>query len=236
MMAQRGMVARGAVRSARVGRCGGPIGADGREVVGVRALLEWAFAVECAQLDYDCGDVFAGERRPGVGMEARIAEQLAMGKQSKRGVRVDTSIGRTLPPDDAELVATTVRHVLPWSQAVMVADHARSGCAPVWDLGPQRVVPREWKRANQHGQQPQERVVYVERVLSKRGRLIGRNHTEVPVMIVPSSAQIAAARRRYLDWWGGLLAVLAGLRAVKLDWFSLSGDMPPMTPWRKGLD
>ncbi|RBO51811.1 hypothetical protein DSD19_17010 [Rhodovulum sp. BSW8] len=53
-----------------------------------------------------------------------------------------------------------------------------------------------------------------------------------PCVWVPTLAQIAAARRAYLDWWGYLLELQAALGSADLARIRVTGDMPPMTPWR----
>ncbi|MEQ5872586.1 hypothetical protein J4E08_22245 [Sagittula sp. NFXS13] len=217
------------IEMGRIGhRCGQPLGPDGREVVSVRLLLEWAFASECASIDFDELE----DHRPAAGAEYAIMRQLSLGKRSGEGVRVDTSIGRSDPHPDAEVIASLMRAYLPWSLCLELARLARARSVPRWDLGPQRVIPAGLGKPNQYGQQARvevcDRLTYL-----MRGRSRQRDVTWCPVRVVPSSAAIASARRGYLDWWRGLFEVSSALRRVDLDLFVVSTSMPPMQPWKK---
>ncbi|MEP2782335.1 MAG: hypothetical protein ABJO67_03380 [Pseudoruegeria sp.] len=209
-----------------------PVDNQGREIISIQGLLEWAFAVECATLDYDEVGAALGIGLPSVGGECRVAEQLALGARQGQGVRPDTSFGRSYPHDDAEIVATILRNAVDFGLALRVAELARGCLVPVWDLGPQRLQPKSWGKRNHLGQHGKvevcERIEYV-----SRGRKRCRQVQYVPCVWVPSVSQIAAARRGYLDWWGALLAVLSGLRGIELGRFALSDRMPPMEPWKK---
>jgi len=209
-----------------------PRAEGGREIISVRGLLEWAFAVECATLDYDEVGAALGIGLPASGAECRIAEQLSLGFELGEGVRPDTSFGYSYPHDDAELVATILRNCVQFELAVRVAELARACTAPKWDLGQQVLQPRNWGRRNQRGLFGKTEVVRtIEYVVGGRKRK--RQDHWVPCIWVPTVSQIAAARRGYLDWWGALLSVSAGLKAVDLDRFVVSKAMPPMTPWKK---
>lgn len=214
----------------RIGRrCGQPLGESGRELVSVRLLLEWAFATECASLDFD--DI-ASETRVSAGAEYAIMRQLSLGKRRGEGVRVDTSFGRSDPHPDADVVVSLMRACLPWGLAVDMARLARCRSVPRWDLGPHRIEPVCWGKPNQYGQQAKVEVLTRVKYVA-RGRARHRDVPWCPVRVVPSVAQIAAARRGYLDWWGGLLSVLGALRGVDLDLFEVSAALPPMEPWKK---
>ncbi|OLS53887.1 hypothetical protein [Rhodovulum sulfidophilum] len=213
----------------RQGQRNGPI----RRAMPVRAALEWAFGTECARLDHDeIGAVGGTGWRP-FGMEYVALERAQL------GTRVDTSRGRSRPHDDAELIATVVRNVLPWYAATLVADLARAGRTPDWmpDARP-RLRPAEWQQ-NQHraygraydsaelpdGWQPIPR-------RNRKGVIVQDRARYTPCVWEPSPARIAAARRAYLDWWGYLLEVQAALGAADLARIRITRDMPPMTPWR----
>jgi len=215
-----------------VGADDAPVTADGKQIISVRGLLEWAFGTEYASLDYDEIGETAGSGTPGMGQEYRIMQQLALGKKSGEGVRVDTSFGRSHPHDDAEIVATVLRNSVEWSLAVRVAELARSGRRPQWDLGQQRLQPRDWSKRNHHGAFGKTEVCRTVKYTS-RGRVRERKDLWVPCVWVPSAAKIAAAHRAYLDWWSALLSVLSGLQGVEFERFHLSERMPPMTPWKK---
>lgn len=232
MMARQVQAARAAVRPEGVGRCGQPLAEDGREIVSVRLLLEWAFAREKASLDFD-------EAAPvgcvGVDSTRRIMEAMALSVGDPGScLRVDASGGRSLPHHDAEVVASVLRNTVPWSIAVQVAELARTARVPQWDLGAPRMVPRCWGRSNQHGMQARAEQIGETRYVSRRRGVVRTPVMWVPVTVEPAASRIAAARRGYLDWWGALLAVMAGLRGVDLDLFVVSQALPAMEPWQKG--
>ena len=230
MMARQVQSARASVRPEGVGRCGQPLAEDGREIVSVRLLLEWAFAREKASLDFD--EVGGGAAY--VDSTRRIMEAMAISTGAPGTcLRVDASGGRSLPHHDAEMVATVLRHSVPWSTAVQVAEMARMARVPQWDLGPQRMVPVGWRGANQGRRLAKTEQIGEVRYATRRGE-VRKAVTVCPVSVEPSASRVAAARRGYLDWWGALLAVMAGLRGVDLDLFVVSAAMPSMEPWKKG--
>lgn len=209
-----------------------PITEDGKQIISVRGLLEWAFGTEYASLDfYEIGEL-AGLGFPSISPEYRVMQQLALGKESGEGVRVDTSFGRSHPHHDAEIVAAVLRNHVEWTIAVRVAELARAGRRPQWDLGQQRLQPRDWSKRNHHGAYGKTEVCRTVKYTS-RGRVRERKDLWVPCVWVPSAAKIAAAHRAYLDWWSALLSVLSGLQGVEFERFHLSDRMPPMTPWKK---
>lgn len=213
---------------------------SGREIISVKGLLEWAFAVECASLDYDEVGAALGIGLPAAGAEYRVAEQLALGMRRGEGVRPDTSFGRSLPHDDAEIVATILRNAVPFYQALRVAELARGCSIPKWDLGRPRLEPVSM-HCNRHGWHPKTEDAATlgafgwrpQPQMSRRGAIVRKQVRFTPCRWNITPAQIAAARRGYLDWWGALLAVAAGLKGVELSRFVLSGGMPPLEPWRK---
>jgi hypothetical protein len=209
-----------------------PVTDCGREVISIKGLLEWAFATECATLDYDEIGVALGIGLPSVGMEYRIGEGLALGKEPGLCVRPDTSFGRSYPHDDAEIVATILRNAVSFNMAVRVAELARACRVPGWDLGQPVLQPREWGKRNHLGRYGKAEV-YREVSTIVRGRKRVRKEYWTPCVWVPSAPQIAAARRGYLDWWGALLSVMGDLRHVDLSRFVLSDVMPPMEPWKQ---
>lgn len=211
----------------------GPTDDRGRQIISVKGLLEWAFATECAGLDCDEIGTALGYGLPNAGAEFAIGQQLRLGFKRGEGVRPDTSFGRSHPHDDADIVASILGNTVRFDLAVKVAELARSCATPKWDLGQQRIQPMNWSKRNQRGLFGKTEVCRtVEYVV--RGRKRQRKDLWVPCVWVPSASQIAAARRGYLDWWGALLSVSAGLRAVELDRFVLSDRMPPMRPWKIG--
>lgn len=207
------------------------------ETMSVLAALEWAFRTEKASFEFDEIGGSAGGQRPGRGTEAVLIERGMI------GATIDTSRGRSEPADDAQVIASIVRNVLPWGTACFVADLARAGREPDWmeDASP-RLVPVEWVygrgvcrgrtgdasrlgsegwphwfRRNKNGVRVEEVVLFT------------------PCTWTPTAKQIAGARRIYLDWWGALLEVRAALAHVDLK-FRVTDEMPAMCPWRTGID
>jgi hypothetical protein len=203
--------------------CGGPIQPCGRELVSVRALLHWAFAVEHAQLDFD--DIGAVSRS-GYGADS-----------CARVERVDTSIGRSFPHNDAEQAAIALRHSVPWSQAVWAGELCRAGRAPDWDLGPVRVEPEKWANGNRHMPRvAKSKICRTVSYVSRRKGLVKRDEMVTPIVYFPTPAQVAAARRAWLQWVGILRAVLCWLSTDDLELFVLSSALPPLEPWKKDVD
>jgi hypothetical protein len=211
----------------RVAETGRPLGESGRELISVRGILEWAFGVEHARLDRD--ELTGGHMVRGFSSRsstANICEMLEVG-------RVDASPGQSWPHDDADLVASVLRHQVEWSLALRVAELARAGRVPDWGQGARpRVEPHEWRRTK-HGEfaktEPAGAIVYVE-----RGRVRRMESRVCPVVFRDTARELAARRRAYLDWWGALLSVFCGLQAVELKRFEVTKAMPPMEPWKKG--
>lgn len=211
-----------------------PPRAPKRRPIAVRELLEWAFSVEHAQVTYDELTESAGF---GVGFaakgnEARIEEALALGRRQGEGVRVDRSFGGSDPAHDAEMVATVMRKMLDWDLALIVAEHARAGSAPEWDLGEPQLVPQAWGRRNHLGQMAKADVLCIEEMVV-RGRKRRRKVEWVPCRWCPDPARIAAARDAYRRWHGGLALLAEGLRTVKLERHRVTHELPPAAPWEE---
>lgn len=199
--------------------------------LGVCALLEWAFAAECAQLDFDEVGSSSGGQRRGVSMEAVLMERAILG-----GVRIDTSVGCSVPADDAEIIASIVS-ALPVAcggrpMAIRVAELARAARTPDWmDGAAPRVEPARWRKSPSGYRAAQaEGDAWTYR--SRRG-WVTVHAMCCPVVISPTARQIAAARRAYLDWWGALLDIQSRLRSAGLTRHVVTPDMPPMRPWHE---
>lgn len=201
------------------------MGAVKRELSILQAL-DWAFRVECAQLDF--GDDGREGQRPGISTVWVMMQRGAVGCQIDGG-------GRSLPHDDAQTIAGVVAALSVArggpGMALQMAEFARAGVQPDWmrDARP-RCVPRNWT-SNQYG--PNAKAEVFETITTRhRGRKVKRDVMWCPVTWTPSAAQIARARRHYLDWWGALIDVRAdlilnqALRAIRL-----TAVLPPMTPW-----
>jgi hypothetical protein len=198
----------------------------GKRELSIKALLEWTFGVELAQIEHP--DDFVPVQ-VGIGMEWRLQ------REAQLGCRVDGG-GRSSPHDDAELVAAIVSG-LPAAQggiwmARRVAEFARMASVPDWMQNvQQRCVPRDLTQ-NQHGPRAGTQVAEVISY-EYRGRIIEKKVLFCPVVYTPTAAQITSARRFYLDWWGALLDVRSRLVAVDLVGHVVTDQMPSMTPWRK---
>ncbi len=205
---------------------------DGRRLIGVRGLLEWAFGVECARLEFD--DVV------GVGPSgfanrsstANICDMLALGDEPGVGVKVDQFVGQSHPHPDADVVVGAVRNTLIWPDAVMVAQYARSAQLPVWDLGAPVVTPRRQSRGRYAGGKVKTEAGDPIRYKSKRG-WVSCKPRYCPVDIYPTAQQISAARRGYLNWYSCLMSVRSAIPSDDLKKFVLTKAMPVRQPWKK---
>jgi len=200
-----------------------------RVALDVRALLEWAFATERAELEFPARG--AVEDRPtGHGLEWVLMQRAAL------GVDVDGG-GRSLPAHDADVVACTVAR-MPAAlggagMAVVVAQHARARSSPDWMPGAEpRVEPREWRRTR-HGWRGRTEVIG-RRVIERRGRRIEVDVTWCPIRLWPHPDRIAEAR-----WaWGAWVAALAWVRDElllrgELERHEVTAALPPAAPWHE---
>lgn len=201
----------------------------------VRQALEWAFGTERAYFDIDEIGASSGGQRPGMSMEAILEQRFML------GTPVDSSPGRSSPAVAAEIIASVVRATLHLDDAIWVADLARAGITPDPMVGVSPVLqPVEWhaNRYGWHGKTADARALGVEGWQpqprrNRKGAIVHDAVLYTPCVWLNPPRQIAAARRRYLDWWGHLLSLQAALRAANLAAFEISSAMPPMTPWRK---
>lgn len=194
----------------------------------VRAALEWAFGVERVKLDFE--DLRSDFERPGCDTIWRLMQQGAL------GCKVDGG-GTSHRHDDAEVIASMVA-ALPVAlggrpMADAVARLAQSGSAPDWVRDTRlRCVARGW-RETKHGTFAETELVERETVVY-RGRKVVHDWVCCPVDFWPKAAHVAAARRRYADWWFALLHLQAQMRGYGLRTIVVSADMPPFKPWRNG--
>ncbi|WP_339112273.1 hypothetical protein [Thioclava sp. GXIMD2076] len=208
--------------------------AAGPRVMSVRSALEWAFGPENARMDFDHSGAHEFDR-VGVSPEWRMMQQ------AKLGCRVDGGCAGPAPhvhPDAAMIAAAVealeLNPMFGRKMAVLVATHARAGTAPDWrDAERLRVVPQGWD-IDDNG----EAVAYVvageEWVYRSSCRHKLRFRPKFcPIGYRGGRSTIAAARRRYLDWYGALLEVSAILRRPGyLDAISISGALPALSPWK----
>lgn len=198
--------------------------------MGIRAALEWAFGTEKVGLDLD--------NMPEWHVGADTIWRLM--RQHELGCRVDGG-GRSAAHPDAEIIASFVA-ALPIerggkSMAVQVAELARAGRVPDALIGARlRCVPVSLSHGNQFG--PRARAEDVPGDTAGRwAKPLGRGRPPAApqwcrVTYTPTAAQIAAARRGWLEWWGALLHLGHDLRTSgRLEHVVITQDMPPLTPW-----
>lgn len=201
-----------------------------RVAIGVWPLLQWAFQRERVSLDFD--DIGSADLvGPGFGME------YVMLQRARLGCRVDGGGVSPCHPD-ADVVASALEALPPSlggrGMAVTMAELARAGNVPDCMIGARPAcVPVAWGRDNQFGRQARTdslgRGVY-----AQRGRLREYDRRVCPVTYTPTATSIAAARRRYLQWWGALLHVRGTVQGRSgLSAFVLTDEMPPMEPWKR---
>ncbi|XAI95596.1 hypothetical protein [Nostoc phage Nsp-JY21] len=201
-------------------------------VMSIRGALEWAFGTERVGLDLDN----APEWHVGVDTCWRLM------RQRELGCRVDGG-GRSAAHPDAEVIASFVA-ALPvarggTSMAVRIAELARAGIAPDPMLDATvRCVPLHLAHGNQHGPRAKAELVPVTEPGQwvrggGRGRP-GAGPMWCRVTYTPTAAQVAAARRGWLGWWGALLYLAHDLRSCgRLEDVEISQEMPPVAPWEK---
>ncbi len=206
----------------------------GKRIMSVMAALEWAFGTEHARIDFDLTGAHDFDR-VGVSPEWRMMQE------AKLGCRIDGGSGGGADVcADAALIAAAVEALAlnPMygrGMAVVVADCARAGTVPNWRGEPKvRVAPMGWDIDND-GQQVGYEVDVGEweyRDHCQRKMRRGRSRA-CPIQYLGGAANVAAARRRYLDWWGALLEVSVTLRIPGyLGTMEISQGMPQISPWR----
>lgn len=202
-----------------------------RQEISILRLLEWAFADECASIDFeDPGTLAQGYGR--IGNAGRMADQGAL------GCRIDGG-GWSYPDPDADLVASAVA-CLPEGcggrrMAVQIAELARARAVPeAHAAGVKHCTPVSW-HTNPHGRRAGEAVLGT--VTDTSGRKPRRHEIRMcPVFFVPDAGQIAAARRNYLQWRLALLELQITFQIQNdLSRWSVSDRLPPKAPWQKVL-
>ncbi|MDJ0631088.1 MAG: hypothetical protein QNJ44_22715 [Rhodobacter sp.] len=196
----------------------------GKELIATWPLCMWAFGDEKAVLDRDDRPLC----RPSFGTEYLILQRGALG-----GVAIDTSPGRSLPHEDAQMVASLVQSVLPWGQARLIADCARRMTPPDWKPNPQPTCqPVAW-RGSKNGRYAQTEVWRGrDRWYPVGCRKFGR---ACPVTYTDTADEIKAERGVYLDWIGGLIKLRKAFRPILWSKYCLTQHLPPPRPWKNSL-
>ena len=198
----------------------------------IRGALEWAFAVEKAQLELPGTD--DADAMQGAGLSrSRLATMV------EAGTTVDTSHGQSFPHVAADRIAEAVarlpRALGGTGMAREVAAPARARTAPdCADGAVPRLEPAEW-RENQHGRRARTEVVEVVRVRTRRRGRTYEREVEVracPLHLSPTPHQIAQARRRYAAWRAALEWLGAELRGpLAAEGVALTDELPAERPW-----
>jgi len=199
-----------------------------RVEVGIWDLLQWAFQREAARVAFD--DLTSPDApAPGFGLEYVLLQRAML------GCKVDGG-GVSPAHPDADLVAAALAQLPPERggrrMALAIAEMARAGQMPDWmpEARP-RIEPVEW-RNSKHGLRAKVSDGGVETWVS-RGRVRQQVRRLCEVRYSPSVSEIAAARRRYLEWWAALAWVRDTLSIdARLGRFDLTMAMPPMQPWK----
>ena len=217
------MSVQGAVTAAAMGRV--------RREISIQRLLEWAFADECAQVDFED----AGTLAQGYGA---VGNAYRMAQRGVLGCRIDGG-GASYPDPDADLVASAVA-TLPQGcggrrMAVWIAELSRARMVPDAFVGVEpRCEPKGW-HVNRFARRAITESLGVE--MDTSGLRPRRHDVRIcPVVYRPDGSQVAAARRNYLLWWSALseLRMTFQINANLSRWIVADG-MPPMTPWKKVL-
>jgi hypothetical protein len=199
-----------------------------RREISIQRLLEWAFADECAQIDFeDVGTLAQGYGA--VGNAYRMAQRGAL------GCRIDGG-GMSYPDPDADVVASAVA-TLPQGcggrrMAVWIAELSRARMVPDVYIGGPRCIPVGWHQKRFEGRKAAtEHVCWMSEIGPRK---VKRFESRVcPVTYHPSLGMIAAARRDYLQWWSALLELRVNLgNYAGLSRWAVTEEMPVQQPWK----
>ena len=193
--------------------------------MGVQQALEWAFATEKAQVDFDQYGAHQFDR---VGIDPlwramRLAEI---------GCAVDGG-GSSDPHADATIIAGAVETCLPRPMALTVVELARARRPHPWEAdATRRIVPHGWHMQDD-GTWTAETRRLDEVTFTDRKSRVKRYRPELcPIRYAGGAEAIGRARRAYLDWYGALLELATHLRRPgALLTIEISGEMPPLSPW-----
>jgi hypothetical protein len=195
----------------------------------VQDILEWAFRIECVQLELT-ETRSPEERGLGFGVEYVLIQRAILGCKVDGGGSSDAHW-------DAEIIAATVAN-LPDAvggirMGIWIAELARAGLTPDWMPGAvSRCVPSEW-RQTKHGQRAQSQVCG-EHTVRSRGRVRLIEVRCCPVKYDPHPGIIDAARKSYADWCAALVHVRDALEAGKmLRDHVVEERLPPAQPWAR---
>ncbi len=198
-----------------------------RREISIQRLLEWAFADECASIDFEDEGTLAQGYRSGFANQVSVLEL---------GTVVDGG-GRSYPDADADLVASALS-VLPEGcggrgMAVQIAELARARAVPSYfPNGVEWCQPVGWK-GNRYGKRAlTEHLEYV--TVAGVRKSIRFDSRWCPVIYACGAKGVATARRNYLLWWAALLELRISFQYQNdMSRWVVNDDMPPSTPWKK---
>lgn len=202
-------------------------------VMTIQQALEWAFATEKAQLDFDEYGSREFER-------VAVDPIWVMARRAELGCKVDGG-GSSSPATDAQIIAAVVEG-LPENlggrrMATQIAELARARRVPDWEPAVKPgVAPASWAWCDQEGRwtatvRPKAGSPWCWRSRQRKRR--ERRGDVCPIIYTGTAASVAAQHRAYLAWWAALLELWHQLRGA-LHSIEISDDMPPMAPWRDG--
>ncbi|AGT07895.1 hypothetical protein [Paracoccus aminophilus] len=206
-----------------------PVRAAVRQMT-IQQALEWAFATECARLDFD--ELGAKEfERPGHDIISVIQ------RRGELGCTVDGG-GSSDPHPDAQIIAAAVE-ALPIEvggrrMAMIVADHARARSAPDWRENERvGIVPCGWEMTDAGEWLAAIRKLPEASYYYPRGRKTLTYRPEIcPIGYTGSAAVLAARRRDYLGWYGALLHLNVDFIGWRTNRVEIIDGLPDMTPWK----
>lgn len=192
----------------------------------VKALLEWAYAVERVSVSGGSG-LFEAERRaagvrvPGRSMTGALADQAAL------GARVSGGGGLSCCHEDAELVDRVVHRWLDGDERALVVSHAKMRSEPDWmPAARHRLEPRRrFKRARSND--------WVPEVVTEIDGRPGRVPAHCPIVERDSPETVARARAIYTQWRAALFVLHEALsgEGINLTGHTLIALFPHHAPW-----
>lgn len=208
-----------------------------RKDIAIWDLLIWAFQRECARIEFN--DPVPTDRE-----EIRtVSMEYIMMQRARLGCRVDGG-GSSDPHEDADLVANALA-TLPEGcggrrMALWLADLARAGRTPQWDIKTMivpldtqtnqwgcRAITEDARDLGAQGWPPQPR-------RNRKGIIVHDAVRYCPVIIRGDAAEVAAARRSYLAWWGALLEIRTTFQIRQdLTAHRVTDVMPVKAPWKE---
>lgn len=193
--------------------------------MGIQQALEWAFAREKAQIDFDATGAHEFDR---VGIDPLWrAMQLKV-----LGTAVDGG-GSSDPHPDAVIIAGAVESTLPRAMALTVVEMARGGMVPDWKGDPtRRIAPYHWHMRDDGVWTAATRQMPDETYIDRKRRMKKFKPEVCPIVYTGGAPAIGRARRAYLEWYGALIDLACVLRRPRaLLSINISDQMPPVTPW-----